>query len=400
MIVLLCSVFNAISIIAAEDSLLIDDFEDLSRWQVMHPTNFAEIHADDEAHEGKSALAVKVVSSRGFVNRKIKSDATWDEAGGISFWLKGDGSKEWGCVRLEGVFQWLAVFPLNNKEWHEVRFAWADFAAPCTIGCAEAYKPSATAAISFGRLVHFLHPDDKPFSNAASLSFSIDELRIIKNISSSRPRVPLAQFASFEKVEKKLKNNEPVSILSLGDSTSIGKYPGFLGKELSRHYGNDKIKVYKRAIAGGTTSTNRAWLKPDMEGVEPDIVMLMIGHNQCPRSVAQLKPDSAKNFVADFVLYLEEVAGITRTAPCAIIMTPNPSGGSDESWPVFDSFADGLRDICRQNRHVILADLYQHFKTFAREDYKLKFAADGIHPNTEGEREIARVLFKGIVPTP
>ena len=173
------------------------------------------------------------------------------------------------------------------------------------------------------------------------------------------------------------------------------RYPTLLGEWLGKHYGNNRVRVYKRAVEGGTTTSNRTWIQADITGFEPDLVTIRFGHNQMPAKGREA--EATRVFVADMVSYLEEVAGWTKTKPTAVVMTPNPRGQTDAQWSIFDGYADGLRTRARENRNLVLADVYQHFKALANpEEYRKTYTSDGVHPTLKGDEEIARVLFKAI----
>lgn len=55
------------------------------------------------------------------------------------------------------------------------------------------------------------------------------------------------------------------------------------------------------------------------------------------------------------------------------------------------------RALVREHPSLILADLYTRFKALCpREEYRAKYASDGVHPTAAGEEESAKVLFKAV----
>ena len=159
---------------------------------------------------------------------------------GFSLWVKGDGSENFGCMRIQaGNWNkaWLGNFPLKDKDWHKVKIAWKDLVpsghTTPELGDAEGFKPGDLNLISFGKSWNFTTKHTKP-----AIAFSIDNLRLIKGVKCSRRRVPIAEFPKVESVVKKMKAGEAVTILALGDSITWGTsaggnanaYPALMGE--------------------------------------------------------------------------------------------------------------------------------------------------------------------------
>ena len=72
--------------------------------------------------------------------------ATWNRFDGLAFQVKGDGSANFGCIRLQaGSYDkaWVGNFPLQNPAWHEVETAWKDF-VPAGLGVGNSATPTAS----------------------------------------------------------------------------------------------------------------------------------------------------------------------------------------------------------------------------------------------------------------
>ena len=52
----------------------------------------------------------------------------WDAADGISFWVKGDGSKNFGGIELidhkDYALRYAYCFPLDSTEWKKITSLW------------------------------------------------------------------------------------------------------------------------------------------------------------------------------------------------------------------------------------------------------------------------------------
>lgn len=79
--------------------VLLTGFEDLSGWNV---AGDAEFEQSADAREGAASIRVTMpgqVSGRvitGFPPEEL------DAYAGVSFWARGDGSDQWGCIALHG----------------------------------------------------------------------------------------------------------------------------------------------------------------------------------------------------------------------------------------------------------------------------------------------------------
>ena len=248
---------------------LIDSLDDLSGWKCEQDKSSIAIAPDDQPREGKSAMQVSVKAGKiyAIAYRLAKADPEWDRFDGLSFWVKGDGSDNYGCLRMQAGkwdVAWVANFPLKDTAWHRVGLAWGDFVpASATIpplGSAQGFKPGDINLVAFGKSWNFNTSHKSP-----EITFSIDELSLETGLRASRPSVGIDKFPSPSTVLGKLKSGKSVTILALGDSitwgTNVGgnanSYPALLGKMLADHFRNDKITVINKAIGGSTTAKGR-----------------------------------------------------------------------------------------------------------------------------------------------
>ena len=161
---------------------------------------------------------------------------------------------------------------------------------------------------------------------------------------------------------------------------------------LKKHYGYDGITVVSAAIGGSTTSKGRQWLHRDVRGIEADLVTVMFGYNE-----KATKPEEremrTKSFVANLVLYLEEVAGVMKRPPACVVLATIPGNG--EHWETLDCYAEGVRALGKAHPNLTVADVNGHFKQMGFDRFKT-LMADGAHPNVQGQREMAKVVFEAI----
>jgi len=100
-----------------------------------------------------------------------------------------------------------------------------------------------------------------------------------------------------------------------------------------------------------------------------------------------------KKFIANLVVYLEEVAGVMKKAPAGVVIATMPGNG--KHWESLDCYAEGVRTLAKKHPNITVADVNAYFKTMGFETFKT-FMADGAHPSREGQREVAKVVFEAI----
>src|ERR1043165_1305661 len=137
-----------------------------------------------ESVEGKVGKAVKFSFDNGcksqFCITNIRATPEWDRAEGFSFWLKGDGSKHFGCIQMiwneDYGARYDVAFPLDSTEWRKITVAWRDLLpalptpASKPIGPKGGNAPAKLGGIWFGKWWYWR--DD------AAHSYTIDEIRL------------------------------------------------------------------------------------------------------------------------------------------------------------------------------------------------------------------------------
>ena len=383
---------------------LIDSMDDPSLWRVSGGSKSKVVTCS--ACEGAAArskavaIGVKEGAIFGIALRVFKPDAVWNGFDGLSFRLKGDGSDNWGCIRLQaGSYSkgWVGNFPLKEAGWREVRLAWGDLVPVSTavaeLGSADGFRPGDVNLVAFGKSWNFNTRHKKP-----AIGFCVDELKLIRGVKASRQRVPIAKLPPLSGVVEKLKAGEAVTILTLGDSitwgTNVGgnpeAYPALLGKMLEARYGNERVRIVNRAIGGSTTCKGRQWLNRDVRGLDADLVTVMFGFNQRPGGD---RAKATEAFTASLVRYVEEVAGAVRRPPACILIATIP--GNKANWERLDCYAQGIRELGKKHPNVTVADANAHFKKMGQPAYA-KLMSDEAHPNRAGQQEMAEVLLRTI----
>ena len=357
-----------------------------------------------EGAAGKADSAIQIRVKDGtrhsIAMRLAKPDPTFSAFNGLSFKVKGDGSDNWACLRLQAGGwgkAYVAPFPLKKTDWHEVRLAWGDFIPTSGVlpdlGSADGHRPGDVNLIGFGSSWNFNTRHKSP-----AITFCVDELKLIKGVQAARPRVAIDKFPGIAAVRAKLKAGETVTVLALGDSITWGTsaggnanaYPAVVGRMLNAKYGAGKVKIVSRAIGGSTTAKGRQWLMRDVKGVQADLVTVMFGYNEKPGSDVAA---ATKGYTANLVRYVEEVAGSMKRPPACVLIAPIP--GRKTNWEKLDAYAEGVRRLGVKHANVPIADANAHFKKMGQPAYS-KLMADEAHPNPTGQTEMAKAVFEAI----
>ena len=399
-----CVIALLIASIACAQTKLIDSMDDPATWKSNHDDKRITFLPDPEPKEGRGAVRFdsQVATTFAICYRTFTPDADWNGYDGFAFWVKGDGSENFGCMRIQaGNWNkaWLGNFPLKDTGWHEVKLAWGDLvpagASVPELGTADAFRPGDINLIAFGKSWNFNTRHQGP-----KLAFSVDELRLMKGLKPSRPRRAVETFPAVATVAAKMKAGNPVTILALGDSITWGTsaggnanaYPARLGEMLRKHYANDKITVVSAAIGGSTTAKGRQWLNRDVRGTEADLITIMFGFNEMPGKPED-RETATKAFTRNLVNYAEEAAGVMKAAPACVLLATIPGNG--KHWESLDCYAEGVRQLRREHPNITVADVNAHFKKMGFEKFKT-LMADGAHPNREGQQEMAKVVFEAV----
>jgi lysophospholipase L1-like esterase len=387
----------------AQDSLVVDSMDDVALWKCEQKPDKITSAADPEPKEGQGALRL-VIPGRiyAIAYRQPKADAAWNNYEGLAFRVKGDGSENWGEIRIQARnydTAWVAAFPLKDAAWHEVRLAWGDlvpagFSVP-PMGSRDDFRPANITLVAFGKSWNFNTKHESP-----TIEFSVDDLRLVKGVTSSRARVDVAKLPPASEVVKRMKAGEAVTILALGDSITWGTdaggnrnaYPAVLEGLLRKRFANEKIAVVNRAIGGSTTSKGRWWLGRDVKGVEADLVTIMFGFNEMARKVED-RDAASKAFIANLAAYAEEVASVMRKPPALVLLATIP--GKDQHWETLDCFAEAVRAFGKEHPNVAVADVNGFFKSLGKEKSAPLMSGEA-HPNASGQREMAKVVFEAI----
>lgn len=383
---------------ASDPSTWLETFDSAAGWE----RQGARVEPAPEAAVGSGAATFFLP---GFITKKIAApnprdpDALDEGWAGISFWVKGDGSDQFGTLVLCGMhpqwfpFKYACSFPLKDTAWRQFKFRWSDLVpedATDAIGTPGGAPPSNIEHVKVGSKWSTTH------NNRAmpKFSFSLDHLQLEADLP---PAAEAPARPGLDAVQAKLAGKKPVSILCLGDSitagTSLGnadqeRYAQVLERLLRERCGYDEITVVSRAVGGAQGNDLRLWVERDFTGIEPDLAIVMFGYND---KTWGYPADYYGHIVSD---YVRRIARQTAGRTAVLLLTPIPGRGPRTI--MMDDYAEAARRVAK-NDAIALCDMHQVFKAFGREGLNA-YMADNAHPNTKGHATMAQTIADVLAP--
>ena len=182
----------------------------------------------------------------------------------------------------------------------------------------------------------------------------------------------------------------PIRVACVGDSiTNVSEYPDDLWMLLGANYNVSRFGV------GGATVTlssqrpylNQTALQEAMD-FQPNIVIIMLGTNDALPSLHRLNA----SFVDDYVKLLNAFQALP-SKPKIWVVKPPPifHDGTGLSTEFFDSNVIPSIEQAAKETNVPTIDVYSALASNA--DYFV----DGVHPNSEGSKVIADVIYKALI---
>lgn len=349
--------------------------------------------------EGKAGKAVKFSFDDGCVSQfcmtPIRGTAEWDRAAGISFWVKGDGSKRFGGLQLiwneDYAARYDAMFPLDSTEWRKVVLAWRDFVpvlpSPNSkpLDPAAGSAPSKVSALWFGKWFYW--------RDFGAHAYAVDEVRLEPRIDLA-PTPPAPSGPPLARVAAKLKAKQPLTIVTMGDSlTDFAhwankpvNWPTLLAKMLKDKHGVE-ARLVNPAI-GGTQLRQGAVLIPRWaaEVPEPDLVTVLYGYNDWD---AGMRGPMFRETAADVV---DRIRRATKGKSDVLLVTTCPAL---ERWSSMGELAEAIR-AAAADRKAGLADTEKAFHAVGEPKRASLFCSDKTHLGPDGHVAVAAAILAAI----
>jgi len=216
--------------------------------------------------------------------------------------------------------------------------------------------------------------------------------------------VPTFDEKALPRTIKRLSEQQPVSIVLIGDSISAGcnasgwageapfqpSFPGLLQRNLSAHY-KAKVKVTNPSVSGKDTR----WVLSAIDKVvepKPDLVIVAFGMNDAAGR-------SAEEYQANTKAVMAKIR--ERLPDAEFILVATMLG--NRNWTrlkheLFPKYRDALAELCRPG--VALADMTSIWTEFLKRKQDWDLTGNGVnHPNDFGHRVYAQVLSTTLMPT-
>jgi lysophospholipase L1-like esterase len=379
----------AVPLLFAQDgSTLIHSMDDL---QVHIPEKNG--HAD--IVEGKVGKAVKFSfdkdCSGAFCTTPIRGKAEWDNAAGFSFWVKGDGSKNFGGLQFiwndDYAARYDLMFPIDSTEWKKIVVPWRDLTPAMPPPSAKfldpksGNAPSKLSTLWFGKWWYW--------REYGAHSYTIDEMRLEPKIDLDT-NLYLPSGAPLARVQAKLKAGKPITIVTMGDSLTdthhwanrTVNWPGLLAKKLQ-----DKkidVKIVNPAI-GGTELRQNLVLMPRwlLEAPEPDLVTVCFGGNDWNSG---MRGPMFQETVRETI---DRIRRATKGKADVLILTTVPC---IEMWRTRDELGEAAR-VAAKERKAGIADAEKAFHDTPEDQHLGLFCSDKVHMGPPGHEVLAALVL-------
>ncbi len=284
----------------------------------------------------------------GFFTGSVRASADWDAAEGFSFWLLGDGSRNWGGLELidgtDYALRYGYCFPLDSTDWRKVTVPWCDLVPELPAGepvdPKAGYAPSGFGNLWFGKWWYWR---DYP-----AHSFTVDQVAL-------EPTVPVdradhtPERSGTPKLLAKLQAKQPVTIVTMGDSLSDKQHwanrevvwSELLVARLREQFGGE-VTLVNPAI-GGTTLTQNLVLMPQWlrETPRPDLVTVWFGYNDWDSGMRGAHFGEMLRFAVD------RIRRLTGGESEVMLLTTCPAV---ERWDTMEELAEAVRTVAAEKR--------------------------------------------------
>jgi lysophospholipase L1-like esterase len=342
-------------------------------------------------HAGRAnALSFVAEAKGGFFSADVTAGPEWDEAGGLSLWVKGDGSQSWGGIELiDESYQgrYAAAFPIDSTEWRQIAIRWEDFipeiAASSPLGPHSPTKPSSIRHLRFGKWFYWR---DYP-----AHSYAVDDVSLLA-AAREEAFVPAARAAG-PSVSAKLKAKQPITILTIGDSLSDKRHwanrevlwSEVLQRELERTSGAP-VTIINGAV-GGTELNQGMVILPRWLAREPhpDVITVWFGYNDWSDKVT---PEQFRDRLRAAVSRLRR---LTEGRSEILLLTTAPAVGR---WTEMEPLAQVEREVARE-MGTGLADTAAAFHRAGDANEtarKALYCSDGVHLGAAGHALAAETV--------
>jgi lysophospholipase L1-like esterase len=368
-----------------------------------HPTEVADKNKQKapigtaELAPGKFGQAVKFTFAgglgAGFMTGAVRPTPEWNQAKGFSFYVKGDGSTNWGGLELIDKdnygLRFGYCFPIESTDWQKITVAWQDLMPELSAPLVDAkngYAPSRFANFWFGKWFYWR---DYP-----AHSYVIDQIALEKDIPA-----PAIENAStgLKRFAAKLKAKQAVAIVTMGDSLTDKRHwanqklvwAEIFAQQLKTNYGS-KVQLVNPAMGGTTLSQNIVvmprWVR---QTPNPDLVTVWFGFNDWDSGVR------GPHFKEYLALAVDRIRQQTQGSADILLFTTCPA---HSRWDTMKEMEQAVREVAAE-KGTGLADVAPEIRQPGSADAALKenyWAWDKTHLGAKGHEVAAATALKAI----
>ncbi len=351
-----------------------------------------------ELVEGKFGKACKFSfapdATGGFFTCWLRATPDWDQAAGLSFWVKGDGSQSWGGLELidadDYSLRYAYCFPTDSTDWRQIVVPWRDLIPELPAGKpvdpVNGYAPSHFANFWFGKWYYWR---DYP-----ACSFAVDQVALEPKIDLPLD-APLPQNPGVPRLLGKLQAKQPVTIVTMGDSLSDKRHwanretlwSEVLAAKLKATYGSEVTLV--NPALGGTQLTQNLILMPRwlLATPKPDLVTVWFGFNDWDSGMR------GPHFAETLRLAVDRIRRMTGGAEVMLITTCPALA----RWDTMEELAQAGRTVAAEKR-TGLADVAAAFHAAGAQEAARPalYAWDATHLGAPGHNLAADTVLKAV----
>ncbi len=351
-----------------------------------------------EAVDGYAGKAVQLSFSEGCINTyamgRVRGKPEWDQAAGISFWVKGDGSTALGALQFvwneDYAVRYDASFPISSREWTKVVIPWSDLIPVAAneksvpLDPKGDHKPSQLGQIWFGKWWYWR---DYP-----AQGYAIDDLRLEPAIVSTavdyKPSGP-----PLARVLAKLAAGQPITVVTMGDSLTdvrhwtnrTTNWPAFFRDGVQERW-KSAVTLVNPAI-GGTELKQNLVLIPRWTAAtpKPDLVTICFGFNDWSSG---MRPARFKPALVDAI---RRVRKATAGGSDVLVIATLPG---IPLWDELGGLAQAARDAATQE-NAGLCDGYATFLAAAKDGGRERlYVDDKVHLSPLGQQTLAKAVLE------
>ncbi|MBA3709722.1 MAG: hypothetical protein H0W83_12990 [Planctomycetes bacterium] len=354
-----------------------------------------------EVADGKVGKALKFVfaddSKNAFmVASTVRGKPEWDQAAGISFWVKGDGSANCGALQ----FVWNedygqrydCGFSIASTEWTKVVVPWRDLipvlAKPECVPLDPKgdHQPSKLGQAWFGKWWYW---------NGAygPHSYTVDDIRLEPTIDlDTKDYKPSS--APLARVYAKMKAGKPITVVTMGDSLTDThhwsnqqtNWPAYFKTGLKDTFKCDGT-IVNPAIGGTELRQNVVMMPRWLSSTpKPDLVTVCFGGNDWNSGMR------GAMFTAALKDAIQRIRRATKGEADVLIMTTVPGV---ETWDTTAELTEAGR-VAAKDEKAGLCDTGALFHELGKADKEHLFANDKVHLGQPGQQAIAKAVIEAI----